>query len=183
MAHLNSQLVQWLESCSRQDRLAFGELYQATASHLFALALRILNRKDWAEEALQDSYLKIWNKSGDFDSERGKAFTWMATIVRNRCLDQLRKAGREPLTQEELKEELRPAQGPDTLEQLEGLEKGRALQRCLQELSQEERESLLLAYWKGMTHTELSLHLDRPLGTVKTWVRRGLEKLKGCLTR
>lgn len=172
---------EWLEDASRGDRTAFFRLYQGTRSHLFGLALRILKRKDWAEEALQDSFLKIWNKAADFDPERGQAYSWMAAIVRNRCLDQLRKAGREPVSREELREEINADLVPDSLEQLVGAEQIQALQKCLETLGKEERESIWLAYWKGLTQVELAEFWEKPLGTVKTWVRRGLERLRGCL--
>lgn len=181
MPHSNEQLVEWLDAISRLDRVAFKSLYEETAPHLLALTLRILKRRDLAEEALQDSFLKIWNKSTDFDPGRGHAFSWIATIVRNQCLDQLRKIKRAPLAKEELKEEMTADTGPSSLEKLETFDRGRALKRCLEELSEDERSSILLAYWKGLTHHELSEVLERPLGTVKTWVKRGLEKLKRCI--
>jgi len=183
MMHSNSQLLELIEATARTDRVSFAKLYELTAPHLFALALRILKRQDWAEEALQDCFLKIWRKADDFDPERGRAFTWLATIVRNQCIDQMRKSGREPVSPEEFKEEWQASDLPSTLELVQGSQSAKALRDCMEELSEEERRTLVLAYWKGLTHSELAQNLERPLGTVKTWVRRGLERLKGCLER
>ncbi len=143
----------------------------------------MLTRRDWAEEALQDGLMKIWNHAGDFDSAKGKAFTWMATIVRNRCLDQLRRTRREPLAKHEPMPASNPSEDPDPLAQVEFSQDAQALKKCLEELSAEERQAILLAYWGGRTHQELAETLARPLGTVKSWIRRGLERLKGCLER
>lgn len=176
-----TQWGEWLEDSSRGDRKAFSQLYEATGPHLFGLALRILKKRDLAEEALQDSFLKIWNRAADFDPGRGRAFSWMAAIVRNTCLDRLRKSSREPLSRKEFHEELRQSQSPGPSEWVAGAEEARALQRCLETLGEEERNSLWLAYWQGLSHSELARYWDRPLGTVKTWVRRGLERLRNCL--
>ncbi len=181
--HSNPQLVEFLEATSRGDRVSFAKLYEQTAPHLFALAQRILKRKDWAEEALQDSFLKIWKKAADFDPQKGRAFSWIATIVRNGCLDQLRKSSREPLSPEGIKEEWHAAHQAGPLDLAALSQSAKALQDCLKELSEEERNTLVLAYWRGLTQSEMAQNLDRPLGTVKTWVRRGLERLKGCLER
>lgn len=180
-AQLNPQLAEWLDDTARGDRLAFEKIYRATASHLFALALRILKRQDWAEEALQDSFLKIWHKSEAYHPEKGRAFSWMVTIVRNRCIDQWRKVKREPLSKTELSEEGQAIQDTKALHQLEYSAEGPQLKRCLQNLSEEERSAVLLTYWQGFSNTELAAQMERPLGTVKTWVRRALVSLRECL--
>ncbi len=158
------------------NREAFRELYQSTVAHLFPVALRILRHRDKAEEALQDAYIQIWNKASEFRAERGSAAAWMSTIVRYRALDAVRRAPREQ-TFDELPE---TADGSDDIGRLLT---GTDLQVCLDDLSDEQRRAIGLAYIEGLSHTELSEKLASPLGTVKSWIRRGLQALRECLTR
>ena len=167
----------------RGDSAAFSELYRATASHLFALALRILRKQEWAEEVLQEGFSKIWRHAGDYDAGKGAPLTWMGSIVRNTALDRLRRAKRESLIDPDSPSQMVVDEGPGPFEKvMQGME-AKALKRCMDELSQEQRESLGLAYWRGLTHMELAENLAKPLGTVKTWVRRGLDQLRKCLER
>jgi len=172
-----------LSRCSRGDTGAFAELYRSTSAHLFALALRILRKQEWAEEVLQEGFTKIWKHASDYDSVKGAPLTWMGSIVRNTALDRLRRAKRERLIDPEAPGQAIKDEGPGPLEQVMQNSEAKALQSCLEELSKEQRESLSLAYWRGMTHIELSKALAKPLGTVKTWVRRGLDQLRKCLER
>jgi RNA polymerase sigma-70 factor, ECF subfamily len=161
------------------DRAAFRELYQATASKLFGVALRILRREDWAEEVLQECYVSFWRHARDYNAGRAAPMTWMTSIVRNRCLDWLRRPNPEPLDDEALQEIESDNPGP-----LAELEKGRdtaALARCLRGLEAKQRQAIALAFFDGLSHAELAQHLREPLGTVKTWVRRGLLRLRSCL--
>ena len=178
-----SATVEQLARCSRGEAGAFSDLYQASAPRLFALALRILSKKEWAEEVLQEAYAKIWTRSGDYDAAKGSPLTWMGSIVRNAAIDRLRRLRREkPLDLEPflavLKDD-RPGPQERTDQSLESA----ALRGCLDELSEDQRRSLALAYWKGLSHGEISASLGRPLGTVKAWVRRGLDQLRRCLER
>jgi RNA polymerase sigma factor, sigma-70 family len=134
-----------------------------------------------AEEVLHEAYIKIWNKAGEFQPQKGSPLGWMATIARNSALDLLRKQRRELLAPEEPAPETTSSKDPDALELLSRSEDGKALQHCLGELPEEQRESILLAFWRGFSHQELSAQLNKPLGIVKSWVRRGLERLKRCL--
>jgi RNA polymerase sigma-70 factor (ECF subfamily) len=161
------------------DRAAFQELYQATAPKLFAVALRILRREDWAEEVLQECYVSVWRHAPEYKADRAAPMTWMTSIVRNRCLDWLRRPNPEPLADEALEALESPNPGP-----LARLEEGRdsaALARCLRGLDARQRQAIALAFFDGLSHAELAKHLREPLGTVKTWVRRGLQRLKTCL--
>ncbi|HKY64249.1 MAG TPA: sigma-70 family RNA polymerase sigma factor [bacterium] len=172
-----------LARCSRGEVAAFSDLYQASAPHLFALALRILSKKEWAEEVLQEAFTKIWTRSSDYDIAKGSPLTWMGTIVRNTAIDRLRRNRREmPLDLEPLLGVLKD-EGPGPQERAAQSLESEALGRCLEELSEEQRRSLGLAYWKGLSHGEISKALARPLGTVKAWVRRGLDQLRRCLER
>lgn len=157
------------------DRTAFRRLYQATAAHLFPIALRILSRRDLAEEAVQEAYVQIWNKAGEFRPGSGSARAWMGSIVRYRSLDALRRRPPEVSMDYE-----RPDEGFDPIGRLAN---GTDLQLCFEELSDEQREAIGLAYVQGYSHSELSAKLNTPLGTVKSWVRRGLAALKECLSR
>jgi RNA polymerase sigma-70 factor (ECF subfamily) len=168
--------------CALGDQRAFAQLYRQTAAKLYGVALRILRRQDWAEEVLQESYVNIWNHAQEYTSARSAPLTWMTAIVRNRALDWLRRphleqgGGDYELLIETLPDD---AQGPDALVAL-GRD-ARALADCLNQLSAQQRQSITLAYVHGLSHGELAQHMREPLGTVKTWIRRGLEKLRTCI--
>lgn len=171
-----------LRACARGERAALARLYQATAPQLFGLALRILRRRDLAEEVLQEAFLAAWRQSGRFDEARGTAMAWLATIVRNRALDQLRRGGREqPLEPVAIEAWADPDPGP--AERASDSEEGRRLRACLEELEEGPRRSLLHAYYDGMTLEEVAGRLATPIGTVKSWVRRSLQRLRRCLER
>ncbi len=182
----NQVLAGLLTACARKDQAAFTRLYQSTSSKLFGVAVRILRREDWAEEVLQDCYVSIWNHAGSYETGRSAPMTWMTSIVRNRCLDWLRRPnlevalgrpdddGDDPL-------ENVPSEDPGPLEELARSADAKALGECLRRLEAKQRQAIMLAFYEGLSHSELASHMREPLGTVKTWVRRGLERLKGCL--
>lgn len=165
---------------------AFRNLYAETSAHLFALLVRMLKRRDWAEEALQDSLLKVWRKSETYDPSKGSPATWLYTIARHRALDLLRQQRPEQsLTSEDEDGETVTFDVVDDNEdpearaiESEGIGQ---MERCMEGLLDAERKSVMLAYYEGYTHPELAEALGSPLGTVKSWVRRGLTKLRACL--
>jgi RNA polymerase sigma-70 factor, ECF subfamily len=161
------------------DRDAFRELYQATAAKLFGVALRILRREDWAEEVLQECYVSVWRHAPEYRASRAAPMTWMTSIVRNRCLDWLRRPNPQPID-DELLESLE-SENPGPLAELERSHDSAALARCLRGLDARQRQAIALAFFDGLSHAELARHLREPLGTVKTWVRRGLARLRSCL--
>jgi RNA polymerase sigma-70 factor (ECF subfamily) len=169
--------------CALRDQVAFAELYRLTAPKLYAAALRILRRQDWAEEVLQESFVNIWNHFGEYSAHKSAPMTWMTAVVRNRCLDWLRRPnleqGRADYDELAAGVSADPAWQPERL--LEGTRDARALHSCLETLSSSQRQSIALAYLHGLSHGELAAHLRQPLGTVKTWVRRGLDKLRECM--
>ncbi len=179
------QLSRLLAATAAGDPRAFAELYEASSSHLFGLLMRILRRRDWAEEALQDCFLKVWQKAETYAPEKGAPLTWLMTIARYRALDLLRakrpevnEADDEAMTSElesAVGETQGPLQGAETMQGLGELE------RCMKGLQQEQRQSVLLSYYEGYTHQELARRMKAPLGTVKSWVRRGLQQLRECL--
>lgn len=169
------------------DARAFRDLYLAASPHLFALLLRMLKRRDWAEDALQDSLLKVWRKSESYSPDKGSPATWLFTIARHRALDMLRAQRPEDsieLGDDEDGAPMRMDMADETENpearavEREGI--GR-MERCMQGLLEAERRCVMLAYYEGYTHPELAQALDAPLGTVKSWVRRGLGKLRVCL--
>jgi RNA polymerase sigma-70 factor, ECF subfamily len=173
------RLDQLLAATARGDAAAFAELYAETSPRLFGILLRMLQKRDWAEEALQDCYMRIWRRSESYAPERGAPIAWLVTIARYRALDLLRARRLDTDALPEGHEPVDESPRPDErAAQLEGVEQ---LRKCLDSLSGEQRRSVLLAYYEGYTHGELAKKLDTPLGTVKSWVRRGLTQLRACL--
>lgn len=158
------------------DRGAFQALYRATAARLFGLALLVVRRRDWAEDVMQEAFLAFWRRAGDFRPERGSGLGWMATIVRNRAIDRLR---REPRVAGEPDREA-PDPAPDALSRLVQSDEARRLAGCLGELDEQPRRVIALAFYEGLSHSELAARVGAPLGTVKSWIRRGLMRLKAC---
>ena len=174
-------LDELLAATAQGDRQAFGRLYQRTNGRLFALALGILRRRDLAEDVLQEAYLTVWSKAAQQHAGRASPFAWMATIVRHRAIDRLRARTNdpEPVADINLVADSVVAEVTDEREILAAL--SASVRQCLERLDEKRRDAILLAYYYGMTHEEISARLDTPLGTTKSWVRRGLLQLKGCL--
>jgi RNA polymerase sigma-70 factor (ECF subfamily) len=177
-----TRLAGLLSQSALRNQRAFSELYALTAPKLFGVALRILRRQDWAEEVLQECYISIWNHAGEYVAARSAPLTWMTSIVRNRCLDWLRRPQQEATGDEyEIALDAWRDESPGPLERLAAAGDAAALARCLGMLDGRQRQSIMLAFFHGLSHSEVASHMKEPLGTVKTWVRRGLERLKGCL--
>lgn len=171
-----------LRDCARGDRGALERLYRQTAPQLFGLALRIVRQRDLAEEVLQNAFLAVWRHAGSFDERRGPAMAWLASIVRNQAIDMARRRGREAPLDPALMQGIEdPAPGP--LEAASASAEARAIRACLGELEEQPRRSLLLAYYEGLTMEEVAARMRAPLGTVKSWIRRSLIRLKACLER
>ncbi len=170
-----------LAACARRDRAAFGRLYEATSAKLFGVAVRILRREDWAEEVLQECYVSIWTHAPDYRPALAAPMTWMTSIVRNRCLDRLRRPRPEVSDEDGALVESAESPNPGPLAELERAKDAQSLARCLKGLEGKQRQAIALAFYDGLSHAELASHLRQPLGTVKTWVRRGLVKLRACL--
>jgi RNA polymerase sigma-70 factor (ECF subfamily) len=170
-----------LAATARGERAAFARLYELSAPKLFGVALRIVRREDWAEDVLQECYVRIWRHAGEYRPGLASPMTWMASIVRNRCLDWLRRPSAEVADEEGVLVATAESANPGPLAELERLSDAQALARCLQELEAKQRQAIALAFFEGLSHSELSRHMREPLGTVKTWVRRGLLRLKSCL--
>ena len=177
-----ARLAGLLARAALGDRAAFAELYRATSSKLFAVSLRIVRERPLAEEALQDSFVNIWNHAGDYAQAKSAPTTWMTAIVRNRSLDIVRRTREDPDVDDTLAAAL-VDEGAVPTAQAEARAHAHSVRACLEELDPEQRQTIALAFFHGLTHSELAAHLRRPLGTVKTHVRRGLAKLRDCLMR
>jgi RNA polymerase sigma factor (sigma-70 family) len=171
-----------LQACASGDRTALHSLYRITAPQLFGLALRILKSRELAEEIVQDSFVLIWRNAHAFDPGRGAAMAWLASVARNQCIDVLRQRGREaPLDHAAMEDWEDEVPSPADLAALS--QDARRLQDCLDQLEESPRKILRLVYYEGMTYKEAAAHLGVPLGTVKSWVRRSLVRLRGCMER
>ncbi len=173
------RLQELLLRCALKDEPAFADLYRISSPRLFAVATRITRRNDWAEEVLQESFVKIWHHAGSYDGAKSAPMTWMTAIVRNRALDCLRRpreADADDSNEELLASILDEHPGPEEL--LLRATDARWLAERLGRLTDEQRRSITLAFLHGLSHREVAAKLRRPLGTVKTWIRRGLEPLR-----
>ncbi len=180
----NARLMQLLARTAMKDQQAFAELYRIAAPHLFAVALRILREAAAAEEVLQESFVNVWHHAASYVASRSQPLTWLTSIVRNRCLDQLRRREVETVTMDDEEEGLTlAAPGPTPLELLLAGADALAVKDCVDALEPVQKQAIALAFFQGLSHAELAQHLRQPLGTVKSWVRRGLERLRSCLDR
>ncbi|PKE31611.1 RNA polymerase subunit sigma [Rahnella sp. AA] len=163
------------------DRQAFEQLYRLTSSRLFAVALRMLRRHAWAEEVLHDSYITAWNRAACYNPALSSPMTWLTHIVRNRAIDWMRGSDNQL---DELDDNIADGfteDSDDPLQRLQQDSDAKILANCLAHLPAEQRQSLILAYYQGLSHGEVSSHLQQPLGTIKSWIRRALDHLKSCV--
>ena len=178
----NARLADLLARTALADQRAFAELYRTTSAHLYAVALRILRDTGAAEEVLQESFVNIWHHAGSYVAAKSQPLTWLTSVVRNRCLDQLRRREVQTVTMDDEDEGLAiAAEDPTPLEMLLSGADARAVGACVEALEQGQKQAIALAFFQGLSHSELAHHLREPLGTVKSWIRRGLERLRACL--
>src|ERR1700731_2773046 len=163
-----------------RDAAAFAALYKQTNAKLYGVVARILTRGDAAADALQEVYVRIWEKAGEFDPLKGSPLAWMATIARNRALDEVRRV--RPVSLEDQPEGFEPAaEDIDPLAARERSEGLTALVDCLKALDEEKRAIVLLAYYRGSSSAALAKAFGRPEATNKTWLHRSLAQLRDCL--
>jgi RNA polymerase sigma factor (sigma-70 family) len=178
----SARLAELLARTALSDQQAFAELYRQTSSHLYAVALRILRESGAAEEVLQESYVNIWHHAGSYVAAKSQPLTWLTSIVRNRCLDQLRRREVDTVTIDDEEPGMTLADDrPSPMELLLSSADALAVRGCVEGLEAAQKQAIALAFYQGLSHSELARHLRQPLGTVKSWVRRGLERLKACL--
>jgi RNA polymerase sigma-70 factor (ECF subfamily) len=179
-----------LADAGRGDHAAFALVYERTHAHLFGVALRILGRPQAAEDVLQDAFVSVWKNASGYRTHIGgqeiQPMTWLIAIVRNKALDALRSRARRNETDFEEDADASEsisgqAQAPSALDLFASAAQALRLEGCLGALDGTHRQSLALAYYQGLSHSEVAAQMGAPLGSVKAWIRRGLDKLKDCL--
>lgn len=176
----DNNLDDLLYRCALHDAKALSKLYELTSAKLFALCLKIVTRQDIAEDVLQDSFINVWHKADQFRGDKGSAMSWLVGIVRNKSIDWIRK---NPIGRDVSDDALLETQDFATLVE-DGFEFSgdtQALIDCMDELDDTQRNAITNVYYQGFTHKEYSNKSGHPLGTIKSWIRRGLQALKGCL--
>ncbi|MGR9043686.1 MAG: RNA polymerase sigma factor [Gammaproteobacteria bacterium] len=177
----NAVLAALLSAVARQDKQAFEELYNATVDKLFGLALRITQADDLAEDVISDVYLQIWQEAGKYTPERGNVLAWLSILCRSRALDRLRKHLRFSGKEELLNDETQRNDITET-DWISGFERDSRLYDALLSLDAESRQLLAMAYFRDYSHQQLAQITGKPLGTIKTKIRRALNYLKQTLT-
>lgn len=182
-----TQLREWLAAVAGKNPDAFRQLYEATSPKLFGYALRILGKGEWAEEVLQESFVSIWNNAATYQSALAAPMTWMTTIVRNKAFDALRRV-------DDAVEIDSDAFDPEVIEALESTaptpfaalqisDDAKSLAHCMKRLEGLHRQAVALAFFHDLSHSEVAEQMKMPIGTVKTWIRRSLERLRTCLSK
>jgi len=174
------RLVEALVATGGEDRSAFRTLYRLTSAKLFGVCLRICGDRQAAEDVLSEVYLTIWKRAGAFEPGRASPISWLATIARNRAIDWRRSSGRTPPARVEEIADL----ADDRISAEDSMlaeERASRLHLCLDQLEQRQRDAIRTAFFDGLTYAELAARDAVPLGTMKSWVRRGLLRLKDCL--
>jgi RNA polymerase sigma-70 factor (ECF subfamily) len=183
--HSASTTPELLIQVAAGDAQAFSVLYDHTSSVLFTLAMRILNNREDASELLQDVYIEVWRKASSFDSQRGSPLAWMITLTRSRAIDRLRSAiARGTNITDSIHDKPvddLPSYAPDPLE-VRSLQEFRArVVNAVMELPTAQQEAIELAYYEGLTHTEIAARLNKPVGTIKTRIKLAMNKLRNAL--
>lgn len=168
-----------IEAVGRGSRAALRRLYELESRRLYGIALRIVRRPEIASEVLQETFIQVWQNARSFSAERGAGAAWLTGIVRFRALDAIRKLGREILADDPMLGDF-PVE-PDVIGQIDAKATTAALRRCLALLDEKQRRCVVLAFVDGFSHAEIAQRLATPLGSVKSWVRRGLLTLRSCL--
>lgn len=177
-----TSMEELLAATAKGDREAFHQLYQRSSGKLFGVVLRILKNRQMAEDALQDVYLKVWQKAQAYSSDKGKPISWMATIARNRAIDIVRAARPHQTVDEPGDEEEIFQLGGQSAEGID-VSDLESLRFCLGEMKRDDRRYVMMAYYEGFSRDELAARFDIPVGTIKTRLRRGLMALRACLER
>jgi RNA polymerase sigma-70 factor (ECF subfamily) len=176
-----AQLAAALVRAGGGDRTALRVVYQDTSAKLFGICLRILNDRSEAEDVLQEVYVTVWRKAASFDPGRASPMTWLVAIARNRAIDRLRASAvrrrMEPIEAADAVGDPAPA----AVDRVEMAQQHQRLADCLEELESRHAAAIRAAFLDGVTYEELATRMSVPLGTMKSWIRRGLLKLRACL--
>ena|SRR5688572_13247701 len=175
-----AELVWLLAAVAKGDQAAFERLYEATRAKLYGVVLRILRRHDLTDEVIQETYLKIWSSAGQFDPGVAAPITWMVTIARNRAIDLVRKRSETSIEEEPEAMEV-AGDNPDPLARRELSDDLKRMLACMGQLDAERQRLVLLAYYSGWSREQLSVKFDKPVNTIKTWLRRSLAEIRECL--
>ena len=176
-----TDLAEAIGRIAKGDRKALEFVYRATSAKLFGICLRISGDRGEAEDALQDVYVNLWNAAGRFDAARASPVSWLAVFARNRTIDRLRRRRRVDASAPIEAAEHVADDAPLAEEALLAGEENARLHTCLETLEKRQRGVIRTAFFDGVTYADLAARQDVPLGTVKSWVRRGLARLKLCL--
>ncbi|WP_231755364.1 sigma-70 family RNA polymerase sigma factor [Bordetella sp. N] len=173
-----------IAACRRQDTEALRRLYEQDAAYLLGVAQRIVRDRQLAEDVLHDAFVNVWTQAATFDASRGSGRGWIFSIVRHQALNTIRRQSKEVDVDEDTLEahmNTHATQPPNPFSfETDPLMRGR-LSHCLEQLDASPRASILYAYIDGCSHSEIAERLRSPLGTVKAWVRRGLQSLRECM--
>lgn len=175
--HLQTLLLQ----CAEKREPALAEIYRLASPHLFALARRMLRDRAAAEDVLQECFVSIWRQAGQYQAEQSQPMTWMTRIVRNRCIDRLRRPDLITPDPDDTLTLAMADDGPGPLARLQASQEGRRLADCMGQLEGPQRVAIAMAFFDDLAHPDIAARLDTPLGTIKSWIRRGLQRLKRCL--
>ncbi|HKR22817.1 MAG TPA: sigma-70 family RNA polymerase sigma factor [Pyrinomonadaceae bacterium] len=174
--------VELLKAVAARNEAALGQIYDRYRVILFGVLLRILNDRAEAEDVLQETFLQVWRRAADFDEKRGRPFTWLVTLARSRGIDRLRTlASRERVAQACAKENPEEEYSDAATDVVKSEQRG-VVNKALDQLPEEQKRPLMLAYFDGLTQSEIAAHLGAPLGTVKTRMRAGMMKLRELLS-
>ena len=180
-AALRQELAGLMGRVVAKDSAALKAVYERTSAKLYGICLRLLRDETEAQDVLQEVYVAVWKKAASFDPARASPITWLATLARNRSIDRLRS--RRP-DSERIESALAiPDERPSSLEILERADDAKRLHHCLEELDERARTQIRAAFFEGASYPQLAERNGVPLPTVKSWVRRGLIRLRGCLER
>lgn len=172
-------LASLLQSTARGDRAAFSSLYARTSAKLYGICLRLLGSEAEAQDILQDVYVTVWQKAGRFDAARASPITWLAVLTRNKAIDRLRQR-RAPTEDLDAADAVRD-EAPLAFDVIDQQRHTARLKDCLDKLDERPRAMIRSAFLDGASYPQLAEREGVPLGTVKSWIRRGLQRLKGCL--
>ncbi|MGV8955086.1 MAG: sigma-70 family RNA polymerase sigma factor [Cypionkella sp.] len=175
-------LVANLKRVAGGDRAALKDVYDATSAKLFGVCLRILGNRSEAEDVLQEVYITVWSKADRFDADRASPITWLAALARNRAIDRQRQIGRRSFRTIDEANDV-PDGAESSLTSLVRGEDARQLQACMSELDAVHQAALRSAFFEGLTYQDVAERHNVPTGTMKSWIRRSLLKLKACLAR
>ncbi len=182
---LDVRLIALIDRVAQRDAAALRQLYDATSSKLYAVAMRVVGNTEHAEDVLQDAYLNIWRIAADYRASLSPPMAWLGVVVRSRALDFLRKRKAERalggIEMDDYMADTLGSDNPGPMDTSIASEQAWALHECLRKIEAKPREVLTMAYFRDLSHGELATQLRLPLGTVKTWIRRSLEQLRSCM--